>query len=79
MEKETELETNCVAAAAVLLEKTEKAEELLHSGTTLTVDNLKVLIQSRKRKGDSPMKAARKELECQWERRLLREENEGPI
>jgi hypothetical protein len=59
---ETELLTNCVAAAAVLQKKTEKAEEVLWEGTILTVDNLKVLIQSRKQKGDSPMKSVREEL-----------------
>jgi hypothetical protein len=60
--KEMELQTNRVAAAAVLEKKMEKTEEVLRAGTTLTVDNLKVLIQSRKRKGDSPMEAVREEL-----------------
>jgi hypothetical protein len=78
-EKETELTNNRFATAAALQKKTEKAEEVLRAGTTLTVDNLKVLIQSRKRKGDSPMKAVREDLESQWKRRLLRAQNEGPI
>jgi hypothetical protein len=34
----------------------------MQAGGSLTADNLKVLIQSRKRKGDSPMKSLREEL-----------------
>jgi hypothetical protein len=51
--KETELLNNRVAAAAPLLKKTEKAEEILRAGTPLNVDTLKVLIRSRKRPGGS--------------------------
>ena len=65
-EKETELVNNRIATAAALEKKTEKAEEVLRAGTTLTL-------------GDSPMKAVREDLESQWQRRCLREQNEGPI
>jgi hypothetical protein len=71
--KETELLSSHIAAAAVLQKKTEKAEEVIRAGTIVSVDNLKVLIQSRKRKGDSPMKSVQEDLECQWMRRRLRE------
>jgi hypothetical protein len=55
--KETELLNNCVAAAAALLKKTEKAKEILRADTLLNVDTHKVLIGSRKQEGDSPVKA----------------------
>jgi hypothetical protein len=63
--KETEIITNHVPMAALVEKKTQKAEGVLQAGVSLTVDNLEVLIQSRKQKGDSLMKSLREELSCQ--------------
>ena len=38
----------------------------------MTITDLKVLVQSKKRDGDSPLKQRRPELEEQWKRRLER-------
>lgn len=76
-EKETERKTNRAAASALAEKKRHKAEEAVRAGGKLSVDTLRVLIQSRKQRDDSPMKSTREELELQWNRRLLREQNKG--
>jgi hypothetical protein len=70
---ETERVGNRVVAAIAADERRLSAEAAFQSGAKLNTTNLKSLIQSKKRIGDSPMKTTREELELQWNRRYLRD------
>jgi hypothetical protein len=70
---ETERVGNRVVAAIAADERRLSAEAVFQSGAKLNTTNLKSLIQSKKRIGDSPMKTTRPELELQWNRRFLRD------
>lgn len=55
--------------------KHKEALEKLNNGSALTITDLKALISSKKRDGDSPLKTKRSELEDQWKRRQNRDIN----
>jgi hypothetical protein len=73
-EQDKERDINRAVAAVAADMRKQAAEEALQGGGKLTMDNLRALILSRKRRDDSPMKTTRAELELQWSRRHLREQ-----